>query len=152
MRFPLCLVLFIGTFALAHAADREALKAELVKAETDFCARAARDGLPVAFAASIAPDGVLLAAGYEKRGEAVVRQEYAAARPGVTLSWKPEIVDVAASGDLGYTTGHFELRIPGENGAEPTLRTGRYMTVWKRQPDGTWKFVLDGGVPDRPKK
>lgn len=151
MRHLVCLVL-ISTATFCHAADRDALKAELIKAENDFCAHAGRDGLPAAFAAAIAPDGVLLAAGYEKRGEAVVRQEYATARPGVALTWKPEIVDVATSGDLGYTTGNFELRIAGENGAEPTIRTGRYMTVWKRQPDGSWKFVLDGGVPDRPKK
>lgn len=145
------------TFALlltsfVHGADRDALKAELVKAEKDFCAQAAKDGIPAAFLAAIAPDGVLLAAGYQKRGADVVQEQYPENRAGVTLTWKPEIVDVAESGDLGYTTGPFELRLPSKDGGEPVIRTGRYMTVWKRQPNGSWKFVIDGGVQDAPKK
>lgn len=151
----LSLVLLAFTFLgvpQARAVDHDALKAQLVQAETDFCAQAAKDGIPAAFLAHIAPDGVLLAAGYEKRGEAVVREQYAENKPGIVLSWKPEIVDVAASGDLGYTTGPYELRISGKDGAPPTIHTGRYLTVWKRQPDGTWKFVIDGGTQDKPKK
>lgn len=151
MKSFFCFAILVVT-SLAYAADREALKAELVKAETDFCAQAAKEGIPAAFLANIAPDGVLLAAGYEKRGATVVNEQYSENTPGVTLSWKPQIVDVAASGDLGYTSGPFELHLPGKDGGAPLVYTGRYMTVWKRQPDGKWKFVIDGGTQDKPKK
>jgi len=152
MKSLLCFAVLACVSIAYAAADREALKAELVRAETDFCARAGKEGIPAAFLANIAPDGVLLSAGYTKRGETVVREQYPENNAGVVLTWKPEIVDVAASGDLGYTTGPFELRLPGKDGGEPVVVTGRYLTVWKRQPDGTWKFVIDGGSQDKPKK
>ena len=151
MKSFLCLALLSVT-SLASAVDRDALKSELIKAEADFCARAATDGIPAAFLANIAPEGVLLNAGYEKRGQAVVHDQYPENKPGVVLSWKPEIVDVAASGDLGYTTGPYELRLPGKDGGAPVVYTGRYLTIWKRQSDGIWKFVVDGGTQDKPKK
>ena len=151
MKTFFCFAMLLLT-SLVHAAGREALKAELIKAEADFCAQAGKEGIPAAFLANIAPDGVLLAAGYEKRGAAVVKEQYAEATPGVTLTWKPEVVDVAASGDLGYTSGPYELRLPGKDGGAPVIHTGRYMTVWKRQSDGQWKFVIDGGTQDKPKK
>lgn len=155
MKFLFCVALLVFTSltpSRAAAPDLAALKAELVQAETEFCAQVGKEGVPAGFLAHIAPDGVLLAAGYGKRGEAVVREQYPENKPGVVLTWKPEIVDVAASGDLGYTTGPWELRLPGKEGGAPTVHTGRYMTIWKRQPNGTWKFVLDGGTEDKPKK
>lgn len=145
---PLLLVVLLAAGSLLHAADRETLQAELVKAETDFCAQAGKDGIPAAFLANIAPDGVMLGEGYASRGRTAVEHQYAKLKPGTTLVWKPVIVDVAASGEIGYTTGTWELHVPGENG-QPIVRTGRYMTIWKRQADGTWKFVLDGGVADK---
>jgi ketosteroid isomerase-like protein len=57
----------------------------------------------------------------------------------VKLRWIPVKADV--SGDLGYTFGKWEMRVTGKD----TVRYGSYVTVWKRQPDGTWKFVLDAG-------
>jgi uncharacterized protein (TIGR02246 family) len=60
------------------------------------------------------------------------------------LTWTPTHVDVAASGDLGYTYGNYEFRSIGEDG-KPTSERGKYATVWKKQKDGSWKVVLDIG-------
>jgi ketosteroid isomerase-like protein len=57
----------------------------------------------------------------------------------IRLQWVPVKADV--SGDLGYTFGKWEMRITGKD----TIQYGSYVTIWKRQPGGTWKFVLDAG-------
>ena len=58
-----------------------------------------------------------------------------------TLSWKPVDGQIAASGDLGYTYGTFELRLPD------TTLTGTYVNIWKKEKDGEWKFVLNSDNP-----
>lgn len=59
-----------------------------------------------------------------------------------TLSWKPEFAKVSKSGDLGYTYGIWELY---QKSDPNNKRRGTYLTIWERQPDGKWKFVLDTG-------
>lgn len=56
-----------------------------------------------------------------------------------TISWKPVNVEVAQSGDLGYTWGNWKL-VAGD-----TTYYGNYFTAWKKQKDGSWKVALDGG-------
>jgi ketosteroid isomerase-like protein len=62
--------------------------------------------------------------------------------PGFRISWEPEEVVVAPSGDMGYTTGRNQLTMPDASGNLKT-ETGRYVTVWRREPDGTWRCVID---------
>lgn len=64
------------------------------------------------------------------------------ALPGFTISWKPERVAVARSGDLGYTSGAYHLTFTGPDG-RPITDDGKYVTVWKKQADGSWKVQLD---------
>ncbi len=60
-----------------------------------------------------------------------------------SLRWRPEFAGMAASTDLGYTSGTSILRYL-ENG-EPMEKPGRYVTIWGKQGDGSWKVVLDIG-------
>jgi ketosteroid isomerase-like protein len=135
--------------AAPGAADREKLKAELIQTEADFCAMAREQGIPAAFAHFIAPDGVLFDADPQKhRGADAVNQRYGDTRPSGVLNWAPSFADVAESGDLGYTWGRYEYRGTGPDG-QPRVATGYFLTIWKRQPDGTWRFVVDQGAPDK---
>lgn len=61
----------------------------------------------------------------------------APAGPQPVLAWWPLYAGMAQSGDFGFTTG------PVEVGGK---RQGHYFTVWKRQADGGWKWVYDGGT------
>jgi ketosteroid isomerase-like protein len=70
----------------------------------------------------------------------VYRKAYA--EPGFKLGWKPDGASVV--GTIGITHGHFELHQVNANGTDQKV-TGTYVTVWRRQEDGTWKFVWDGG-------
>lgn len=66
------------------------------------------------------------------------------------LTWKPLGAELAASGDLGYTYGTWLFTGTGKDG-KPTTTTGKYLTTWKRQVDGSWKVLADIGAPDPPK-
>jgi len=61
------------------------------------------------------------------------------------LSWTPTDAQMGPSGDMGYTWGHFEGRSKDAAG-NPVTTSGRYITVWRKQPDGSWKVVLDAGA------
>lgn len=65
-----------------------------------------------------------------------------------TLTWAPKAAHVSKSGDLGYTYGVYNLNLPD------TILKGTYVSIWKKQKDGKWKFVLDTGnegLGDEPK-
>jgi ketosteroid isomerase-like protein len=64
---------------------------------------------------------------------------------GRTLSWKPTKADISLSNDLGYTIGEWLLTMPDSSGKTMEYR-GHYFTIWKKQKDGKWKFVVDGGT------
>lgn len=68
--------------------------------------------------------------------------ENSRASANVSLEWKPDFVDVAASGDLGYTYGKYTYTSIDSAGNE-LVSKGVFHTVWKRQPNGSWKFVWD---------
>jgi len=69
--------------------------------------------------------------------------------PEVSLTWEPTRVEIAASGDLGYTYGRYESRKKGPGG-EVVTRKGCYVTIWRKEKDGAWRVVLDIGSPDPP--
>lgn len=58
-----------------------------------------------------------------------------------TLTWEPRNGMVARSGDLGYTYGVYALRPTQKD----TVLYGTYVSIWKKEKDGKWKFVLDAG-------
>ena len=60
------------------------------------------------------------------------------------LLWEPRHGDIAASGDLGYLTGPVRAINPARDNGQP--RHSIYASVWKRQPDGVFKVVMDMGV------
>jgi ketosteroid isomerase-like protein len=60
------------------------------------------------------------------------------------LTWTPVDAGISISGDLGWTSGTYEFRTKGKDG-KPKVDHGKYTTIWKKQPDGNWKVVLDMG-------
>jgi ketosteroid isomerase-like protein len=83
------------------------------------------------------------------QGRQTIRAHLESGPVGAVLVWTPLQADVSRSRDLGYTFGTYELRIPGTNGP-PTVRHGKYVSIWKRQADGSWKIVVDTGNPNPP--
>jgi ketosteroid isomerase-like protein len=131
--------------APAGGGDLAAARAALVEAERAFSRLSQREGVRAAFLAYLAEDAVLFRPG------PVPGRELVAARPSppIELSWWPVYVEVAASGDLGYTTGPYVLRETGP-GQRGETQNGYYVTVWRRQADGAWKVVNDLGATTPP--
>jgi ketosteroid isomerase-like protein len=101
---------------------------------------------PRAFAAFLTRDAVFIGRGGVSAGLAAVCSDWAPLlRPGgPTLSWKPISARGSSGGDLVVTQGTWALQ-PADGGA---VQTGRYVTVWEREPDGTLRVALD--APDKP--
>jgi ketosteroid isomerase-like protein len=116
--------------------------APVVEAEHAFSQRSIDEGMKPAFLAYAAPDGVIV----NRRGPVNAIETWRQREPAPTglLTWWPTYADVSRAGDLGWTTGPYEFR------EKPTQEkpddTGHFFTVWRRQPDGSWKWVLDLGI------
>lgn len=123
----------------------EKWKEEIVDTEQKFAAMAAKEGIPKAFLAFAAEDVVVKKRKRVLIGIEALRESYKDRKPdaeNVSLTWKPDFVDVAASGDLGYTYGQY-ISTKTDSTGVVQRDTGIFHTVWKRQADGNWKFVWD---------
>lgn len=104
------------------------------------------------FVSFYAPDGVLMVEGTpDARGTAALREGAAALfnDPNFALSFEPDSVVVARSGDMAYETGHYTLSVTGPV-KKPLTVPGQYVVVWMKQADGTWKVAVDAPVSDPP--
>ena len=134
--------------AACSPSGTEKFKAEVLAADKAFSEASRKQGIQAAFLAVVAPDGKLL--GETRLGPDGVRTAYMQLPPTATLTWEPAFVDVSSSGDLAYTWGRYTLALPNVvKGKPPSVQMGTYVTVWRRQPTGAWKVVLDGGEADR---
>ena len=126
--------------------------AELVmSADRSFARMGAERGPRAAFTQWVANDAV----GFGPRGlehGAAVRESYRQGFPGnPQFEWGPVLADLSISGDLGMTVGEARITSPGANGSPPRVSYSKYLTIWKRQADGSYRFVVDMGNP-RPQR
>lgn len=147
------LVALLSAPPAAAAADAEAAAREAIrKADVEFCeALAARDR--ARFGALVASGARFYQAGGPtgSREEVLKEWEVFFAEDGPRLTWTPVLVEASASGDLGYSTGRFELTVKGADGT-PRTGTGWYVTIWRKGADGRWRATVDIGTPPSPKK
>ncbi len=109
---------------------------------------AARGG--AGFASWFADDGVALGNGAQPLiGKVAIARSATWSPKDYQLTWTPTDALMGPSGDMGYTWGHYEGRSKDSNG-NPVVTSGRYITMWRKQPDGSWKVVLDAGANDAP--
>jgi ketosteroid isomerase-like protein len=78
--------------------------------------------------------------------------------PGAAISWKTTKVEVAKSADLAYVSGTYEETMTDASG-KPVNDRGKYVEIFKKQADGTWKVVADiwnsdlpASAPEAPEK
>jgi ketosteroid isomerase-like protein len=120
----------------------------LLKTDLLFSDMSEKEGMHRAFLAFFADSGVILRDnGYPVKGKNSLIELYAN-RPDSSfiLSWKPVFEKIAGSGDLGYTYGFYETTIKSTG----QISRGTYVTIWEKQKDGNWKFVLDTGTDGLP--
>jgi ketosteroid isomerase-like protein len=98
-----------------------------------------------AFADWFAEDGAVLNNGAAPMiGKVAIAKSASWSPKDYQLTWTPTEATMGPSGDIGYTWGHYEGHSKDANG-NPVSTSGRYMTIWRKEPDGSWKVVLDAG-------
>jgi len=130
----------VGTPAHAQKADSSVL----LKLEAE-CQKATAEKGWDGYVTCFADDGVELPNGESAvKGKDAIRKSLGDWAPGMSLKWKPTGSGMAATGDLGYTYGEFTFESKDKDG-HPVVRYGKYMTVWRKQKDGSWKIAADMG-------
>ena len=116
-------------------------RAALMKLEEDFSTLSVRKGATAAFDSYLAGDARVLR---QNVAPAVGKENALVLISGSagTLTWKPTMADVSASGDLGYTYGPFDLKR-----GDAIIEHGSYVRVWKKDGNG-WRVVIDVMSPD----
>jgi len=133
------------------ADSRAADEATIRKADEDW-AKAAQTKQVAAWVAFYADDAVVLppndkvAVDREGINKAV---SDLLTLPDLTIGWQPIKVEVARSGDLAYVRGTYEAAFKDLKG-NPVMDRGKYVEVWKKQSDGTWKCIVDTWNSDLP--
>lgn len=125
---------------LQKDADSEAALQEMVDADKAFSEASAKSGMKKAFLEYIADDAILLRPGFMPIVEGDAIQFLNAQEDtSFTMTWEPKGADMAASKDMGFTYGVYTVK------TKDTVLNGTYLSIWKKQADGKWKFVLDTG-------
>ncbi|MBS1743779.1 MAG: hypothetical protein JST81_12160 [Bacteroidetes bacterium] len=117
-------------------------KKALIQADINFSKMSAEKGMKSAFIDYIDSNGVLLRPNHLPIiGANAIDYLIQENDSGYVLTWEPQYAEAASSGDLGYTYGIYQLHIKSKDSSI----YGSYISVWKKQKDGKWKFVLDSG-------
>ncbi len=119
-------------------------KDEVAKAEKDFEAMAAEKGIAEAFW-FYADSNAVIKRGNDSLiiGKQGIRNYYAAQYfKTASVKWSPDFIDVSGDGTLGYTYGKYTWQSKDSTG-KITESKGIFHTVWKKQSDGSWKYVWD---------
>ena len=117
----------------------------LIETDCAFAAMAADSGLGKAFTFYAADSATILRDGsHPIVGKDVIEKLYSRPSRG-TLTWEPYFADIGHSSDLGYTLGNYQFAYKDSTGSVQVSH-GYYVTIWKKQPDGNWRYVLDTGV------
>jgi ketosteroid isomerase-like protein len=117
-------------------------KMEMMDADRAFSKMSEEKGMKTAFIEYLDSNGVLLRPNHLPIAGAdavdfLIQQN----DTDFTLTWEPRNGAIARSGELGYTYGIYALR----PSTKDTVMYGTYVSIWKKEKGGTWKYVLDSG-------
>jgi uncharacterized protein (TIGR02246 family) len=138
--------------AAATAADGGEARRAIEAANARF-ADAAKRGDTSVVAAIFADDVLVMMPNQPaQRGIDAARKSFASMfTPSTVKQFDIKTEDVAVGGDLAVETGSYEMTLQPPGGREMKDK-GKYITVWKRQPDGSWKIIRDMVNSDLPLK
>ena len=157
MKELICLTLLLGIVSLGVAqkeqmkstpqVEKSALRSSLqsmIDTELAFARMSAEQGTRPAFMSFIADDGILFRPRAVKGKQWMTEHPVPSSDKRPLLSWYPAAADIALAGDMGYTTGPWEFKADIHD--PKPVAFGNFLTVWKKQRDGSWKFAIDLGI------
>ena len=142
------LVVLLLTFAASVPAQSStAVSSDLLglaATERAFAAATVKVGFRDGFIKYFADDGIGFGPHPERTREKLLKLPPPTGPRTVIFNWAPMFGDISDAGDLGYTTGPVLYTDISANPKPPHY--GMYFSVWQKQPDGSWKVVVDMGV------
>jgi ketosteroid isomerase-like protein len=151
------LLIIIGVINISCTSSKksewrtETIKQEVIDTELAFSNFSKQYGFARALAKYAADDAIKLnPRNYATIGKLQLQKEAEADTVGISqgiITWKPLKIDVSESGDLASAFGDYYYTFKLEQTTRDTTLYGNYITIWKKQTDGTWKFIIDGGNP-----
>jgi ketosteroid isomerase-like protein len=135
----LCLLAGPPIVLAAEPGPAEAANA-MVESERKFYRTGQEKGTRAAFLAFLADDGIVFRPGPVNGKEAWGKR----AETGLDLIWEPAFAAIARSADFGFTTGPAKWKANKKD--EKFLGHGHFISIWKKQKDGSWKVALDCGI------
>ena len=124
--------------------DLELEKDKLMQIDRDFSNKSINSNASEAFYNFMAENAILFSSNPPVVGREKIK-EVMPNDPSYVLSWEPDFAEVSRYGDMGYTSGMY-LSIQKEIDGKEKRGKGRYLTVWKKQEDGSWKAIADIGT------
>jgi ketosteroid isomerase-like protein len=135
-------------FTLLACNNRKQAENSSVLSETDrfYSAMSAEKGMNASFLAMFDSAGVMLRANQmpTEGFEAIKASLLSENDSTFILTWEPIFARIAASGELGYTYGTYQIK---DKETDSITGVGKYATIWLKQSDGKWKAILDTGNP-----
>lgn len=142
------LFIFIGLLLFSFSCrenniDLEKEKQNVLNTDIEFSNYSEKEGMKKAFLTFADDEAVLLRSnsmpivGKDNIGKSNTK----IVDTTFTLTWKPIHVFISKSADLAYTYGIYTLTVKNDT----SLTEGTYVSIWKKQENETWKWVLDTG-------
>lgn len=139
-----CAALILATGLLFVSDARAETPAEavraMVEAEKKFFQTGQERGTRAAFLEFLAEDGIVFRPGPVNGKESWTKRP----ESGLDLVWEPTFAAIARSADFGYDTGPAKWRAKKTDPAFTGF--GHFISIWKKQKDGSWKVALDVGI------
>ena len=137
-------LVFVLIVGIGSVVQGQSALQDMVKTEQAFSKMAEEQNTRDAFMTFIADDGLLFRPGAVNGKKWMNEHPVPLSDKRPLLAWQPSFAGMAASGDLGFTTGPWEAK--ADINDEKPSGYGHFVTVWKKQADGSWKFVVDLGI------
>jgi len=125
----------------AQTAAETKAKQEILATEAAFCKMAKDKGVGAAFLAYAADDAVMIRGTKTYKGKEAIKKYFDRNDKSDQLTWKADYASASADGDMGYTYGEYDFS--GVRAGSTMTDHGIFRTVWRKQKDGSWKFVID---------
>lgn len=137
-------VFVFGFNATAQKPDSASALQSIVDTERAFARTSEERGIRESFLAYISEDGILFRPGAVNGKKWMLEHPVPPSEKRPLLAWQPAYSDVAQAGDLGYTFGPCQFKTEIKD--EKPVGYGHFVTIWKKQADGSWKFAVDLGI------
>ena len=146
-------IFFASTMSIFAADDEPIVTVEnaalhsvraLAETENNFSRASMEHGIRASFLQFFADDAIIFAPGPTNGKKFYAKYE----GKGRKLMWQPIFATLANSGELGLTTGPWEMQ---KSAADKTpIAFGQFVSVWKKQRDNSWKVTVDVGIDNPP--